>query len=164
MSLKEADIVRYVVNHFNKFFPDLDFCKTEYSLRDFRVDILASFEANLKDLNVRDEDYICRPAVFIEVKYKSKMRDLLHELNKQLEFQKWYLNTAKAFCLICVLSDSFNETDIKFMESNSIIMYKYSYINDDLSTLKIEEYNSSKYKIEQEIYGDESKIKKTNKK
>ena len=73
------------------------------------------------------------------------MRELLFELKKQLDFQKWYMNTAKAFCMIAVLSDDFDEAMVDYMEDNGIIMYRYSYEDEDLSTLVIEEYNSSKY-------------------
>lgn len=162
--IKEIDVVKYVIQNFNTYFPDFKFHKTEFSLRNFRVDILASFEADLKDLGLRDESFICRPALFIEVKHNSKMRDLMLELKKQLNFQKWYMNIAKAFCMIAVLSDEFDETMVDYMEENGIIMYRYSYENEDLSTLTIEEYNSSKYKLENP--GDEkyyeSEISKAN--
>lgn len=146
--IKESDIVKHVTEHFNDYFPDFKFHKTEYSLRNFRVDILASFKTDLKDLGLRDESYICEPALFIEVKHNSEMRELLFELKKQLDFQKWYMNTAKAFCMIAVLSDDFDEAMVDYMEDNGIIMYRYSYEDEDLSTLVIEEYNSSKYKLE----------------
>lgn len=165
MALKEKDIVNYIVVNFDKFFPELKFNKTEYKLRDFRVDILASFYANLKDYNLRDKDYYCFPSVFIEVKHKSLMRDLLFEMNKQIEFRDWYINTAKALCIICVLSDDFNKSMVDYMEKNNIMMFKYHYENDDITTLTIEEYNSSKY-ISEHVEDDdnESKIKKANQK
>ena len=114
--IKESDIVKHVTEHFNDYFPDFKFHKTEYSLRNFRVDILASFKTDLKDLGLRDESYICEPALFIEVKHNSEMRELLFELKKQLDFQKWYMNTAKAFCMIAVLSDDFDEAIVRYMK------------------------------------------------
>jgi hypothetical protein len=148
-TLKEKDIVKEIVDNWGDYFPDLQFCKTEYSLRNFRVDMLASFDANLKDLGLRDEDYFCKPAVFIEVKYNSNMRDLIFELQKQIQFRDWYINTAKAFCVICVLSDDYDIDMVKFMEDNSIVMYKYSIEDDDISTLSIEEYNSKTFELEE---------------
>lgn len=148
-TLKEKDIVKQVVDNWGFYFPDLHFCKTEYSLRNFRVDILADFKANLKDLGLREEDYYCSPAVFMEVKYNSNMRDLIYELQKQIQFRDWYINYGKAFCVICVLSDEFDEDMVKFMEDNSIIMYKYEIDDDDISTLSIKEYNSKQLELEE---------------
>lgn len=143
MSLKEKDIVKQIIKKWNNYFPELNFCKTEYTLRNFRVDILADFHANLKDFGIRNEDYYCKPAVFFEVKYNSNMRDLIFELQKQIQFRNWYINTAKGFCLICVLSDEYDEDMVKFMQDNSIIMYKYFIKEKDIETLTIEEF---KYK------------------
>lgn len=148
-TLKEKDIVKQVVDNWGHYFPDLRFCKTEYSLRNFRVDILASFKANLKDLGLREEDYYCSPAVFVEVKYNSNMRDLIYELQKQIQFRDWYINIGKAFCMICVLLDDFDEDMVKFMENNSILMYKYEIDNDDISTLSIKEYSSKIFELEE---------------
>ena len=147
--LKEKDIVKQVVDNWDKYFPDLHFCKTEYSLRNFRVDILADFAANLKDLGLRETDYNCRPAVFVEVKYNSNMRDLIFELQKQIQFRNWYINCGKAFCMICVLSDDYDIDMVKFMEDNAIIMYKYEIEDDDISTLTIKEYNSNQLELEE---------------
>lgn len=146
--LKEKDIVKHIVDNWDKYFPDLRFCKTEYSLKNFRVDILADFEANLKDLGIREDDYICRPAVFFEAKYQSNMRDLIYELQKQIKFRDWYINIAKAFCMICVISDEFDPDMIDFMESNSILMYKYEMENNNLNTLVIKEYNKNIFELE----------------
>lgn len=148
-TLKEKDIVKEIIDHWGDYFPDLQFCKIEYSLRNFRVDMLASFDANLKDLGLRNEDYFCKPAVFIEVKYNSNMRDLIFELQKQIQFRDWYINIGKAFCVICVLSDDYDIDMVKFMEDNSIVMYKYSIEDDDISTLFIEEYNSKTFELEE---------------
>ena len=146
--IKEKDIVKQIVDNWDKYFPDLRFCKTEYKLQNSRIDILADFEANLKDLGIREEDYICRPAVFFEVKYDSNMRDLLFELQKQINFRNRYININKAFCIICTISDEYDEDMVNFMEENNIIMYKYKITNNDLNTLTIEEYNRKQFEIE----------------
>lgn len=146
--LKEKDIVKHIVDNWDKFFPDLRYCKTEHSLQNFRIDILADFEANLKDLGIREEDYFCRPSVFFEVKYNSNMRDLLFELQKQINFRNRYININKAFCMICTISDDYDSDMIEFMEDNSITMYKYEIENNDLSTLKMKEYNRKLFEIE----------------
>jgi hypothetical protein len=148
-TLKEKDIVKQVVDNWGHYFPDLRFCKTEYTLRNFRVDILADFKANLKDLGIREEDYFCNPAVFIEVKFNSNMRDLIFELQKQIQFRDWYIKYGKAFCMICVLSDEYDLDMVKFMEDNSIIMYKYEIEDNDIETLSIKEYNSNLFELEE---------------
>jgi hypothetical protein len=147
--IKEKDIVKQIVDNWNNYFPDLRFCKTEYTLRNFRVDILADFEANLKDLGIREKDYFCRPAVFFEVKFDSSMRDLLFEMQKQISFRDFYINVNKAFCMICVISDEFDDTMVDFMEQHNIIMYKYEIKNNDLNTLSIKEYNRQIFELEE---------------
>lgn len=147
--LKEKDIVKQVVDNWEGYFPDLRFCKKEYSLRNFRVDMLADFEANLKDLGLRDEDYFCKPAVFFEVKYNSNMRDLIFELQKQIQFRDWYINIGKAFCVICVLSDDYDADMVKFMNDNSVVMYKYEIKDDDITTLSIKEYGINQLELEE---------------
>lgn len=146
--LKEKNIVNHIVSNWNNFFPDIDFWKTEYSLRDFRVDIAATFEANLKDIGVRDTDYICRPTVFFEVKYNSTMRDLIFELQKQIAFRDWYIRSG-CFCMICVISDEFNQHMVKFMEDNNIEMFKINISDDNLETMTIKEYNSISFEEEE---------------
>lgn len=143
MDLKEKDIVKQITKNWDNYFPELKFCKTEYKLKNFRVDILADFPANLKELGIREKDFYCKPAVFFEVKYNSNMRDLIFELQKQIQFRNWYINIAKSFCIICVLSDEFDDDMVKFMQDNSIIMYKYMIKEKDIKTLTIEEF---KYK------------------
>ena len=39
-----------------------------------------------------------------------------------------------------VISDSFDKDMVKFMKDNDIIMYKYTIENEDLSTMKMEQY------------------------
>ena len=147
--LKEKDIVKHIVDNWDNFFPDLRYCKTEHSLQNFRIDILADFEANLKDLGIREEDYFCRPSVFFEVKYNSNMRDLIYELQKQIQFRDWYIKYGKSFCMICVLSDDYDSDMVKFMEDHSIVMYKYEIEDDDITTLSIKEYNSKVLELEE---------------
>ena len=128
--IKENDIVKYVCNNFNKFFKDLKFVRTEFSLRNFRVDIFATY---------KDENTNTWPSVFFEVKHQSYMRDLLFELNKQIKFRDWYNSNPNCLCHICVLSDKFEDSMLDFFKDNNIRLFKYSYDNDDLNTLKIEE-------------------------
>ena len=149
--IKEKDIVNYIVKHWDTYFPELKFCRTEYILRDFRVDIFACMNVNLKELGIRNDDYITNIPVFFEAKFDSNMRDLLCELNKQIQFRDFYINKGKCFCILCVLSDKYDGDMVKFMEDNDIIMYKYSFENDDLTTLKIKEYNSKTFIIEDDI-------------
>lgn len=137
---KEKDIVKHIVQNWDNFFPDLTFRRTELKMRDFRVDIFASFYANLKDLGVRDQDYWCHPSVFFEVKYNSNMRDLMFELQKQINFRNWYVGETKAMCVINVISDDYNADMVKFMQENNIYMFKISMEDDDIETLKIKEY------------------------
>lgn len=138
--IKEKDIVNKLIANWSTYFPDLNKARKEYVLRDSRVDILSSFNANLKDLGVREEDYFCSPAVFFEVKYNSNMRDLLFELQKLVKFRDWYINIGKAFCMICVISDDYDEYMVDFMLDNQISMFQLSIENDDIATLKVEEY------------------------
>lgn len=146
---KEKDIVRYIENNWDKYFPELKFWKTEYSLRDFRIDISASFDANLKELGVRDDDCNANCPVFFEVKYNSEMRDLMFELQKQIKFRDFYINYGKAFCMICVISDKYDDHMVKFMEDNNITMFKIDIIEDDIRTMTITEYNTKIYKREE---------------
>ena len=44
--LKEKDIVKKIVDSWEDYFPQLRFWRTEYSFRDFRVDIAADFEVD----------------------------------------------------------------------------------------------------------------------
>lgn len=143
--LKEKDIVNYIKSNWDKYFLDLKFYKTEFSLRDFRVDIAAQLTANLKDLKIREEDYIYNVPVFFEVKYNSEMRDLMFELQKQIKFRNFYINNGKCFCMICVISDEFNHHMVQFMENNNIEMFKINIEDDNLETMTITEYNSFVY-------------------
>lgn len=141
--LKEKNIVNHIVSNWNKYFPDIDFWKTEFSLRNFRIDIAASMQLNLKDIGLRDEDYILeRAPIFFEVKYNSNMRDLMFELQKQISFRNWYSTYGKAFCMICVISDEFDEDMVKFMIDNSINMFKIDITDDNLDEMTITEYRS----------------------
>lgn len=141
MALKEKDIVKHITENWDKYFPDIRFWRTEYSFRDFRVDIAADFKVNLKDLGIREEDCWCRPPIFFEVKYKSEMRDLLFELQKQIAFRDWYTNIAKCFCMICVISDRYDEHMVKFMRDHNVHMYLIEMEDEDLDTLTLTEYN-----------------------
>lgn len=140
-SLKEKDIVNHITKNWNKYFEGSTFRRTEYSLRDFRIDILSSFSINLKDLGIRDEDCIAEASIFFEVKWKSEMRDLLFELKKQIKFRDWYIECGKAYCMICVISDEFDPHMVDFMLEHNIFMYKINMENEnDLNSIKIEEY------------------------
>lgn len=144
-TLKEKDIVDHITKNWSTYFEGTNFCKTEFSLKDFRVDILASFPANLKDLGIRDEDYFTHPSIFFEVKWRSEMRDLIYELKKQIAFRDWYIKYGKAFCMICVISDEFDSHMVDFMVENNISMFKIDIEENDLSTLTISEYDTYSY-------------------
>lgn len=138
--LKEKDIVEYIVNNWDKFFEGTKFIKTEFTLRDFRVDIFASFPVDLKDLGLREKSYPVKASIFFEVKWKSTMRDLLFELKKQIAFRDWYINYGKAYCEICVISDEYDKHMVDFMVENEITMFKIDIKDNDLSTMTISEY------------------------
>lgn len=142
--IKEKDIVNHIIKNWNNYFSDLTFWKTEYSLRNFRVDIAAYFNANLKDFNIREEDYWCKPTVFFEVKHNSEMRDLIFELEKQIKFRDWYINVNKALVVIAVILDDYSDSDIiDYLKKNNIMMYQYFIENDDINTLQIKEYKQT---------------------
>ena len=147
--IKEKDIVKKLKDNWNNYFPELIGCKLEYTLKDSRVDILSSVPVNFKELGLRDHDYYCNSPVFFEVKYNSNMRDLMFELQKLITHRDFYINYGKAFCVICVISDEFDEYMVEFMETNNILMYKLSLEDEDIDTLIIEEYNSTKFELEQ---------------
>lgn len=147
-NLKEKDIVNHIVSNFDKYFPDIKFWRTEFSMRDFRVDIVANNLVDLKDLNIREESYICNTPVFFEVKYNSNMRDLLFELQKQINFRDWYINYGKCFCMICVISDEFDHHMVRFMEQHNIPMFKINMKDEDLDTLTLSEYSLNAFELE----------------
>lgn len=147
MALKEKDIVNHLCENWETYFPELKGCKKEYSFRDSRVDILSSIPVDLYEEGIREEDDPFRytnAAVFVEVKFNSEMRDLLFELKKHIDFRNWYIEYGKSLCYIVVISDKFEPNMVKFMEENDITMFKYTIENEDLNTLKIEEYETVK--------------------
>lgn len=144
--LKEKDIVNHLYDNWHIYFPELIGCKKEVSFRDSRVDILSSCPVDLHEFGIRNEDDLLRhinAAVFVEVKYNNNDRDLLFELQKHINFKKWYVDVGKSYCYIVVISDNFDDNMVKFMEENDIIMYKYSIDNEDLNTFKIEHYTKN---------------------
>ena len=147
-ALKEKDIVNQITSNFNNYFPELIGCRTEYKFRDSRIDIFSSLRVNFKELGLREKDYFCNSPVFFEVKYNSNMRDLMFELQKLIKFRNWYYDYGKAFAVICVISDEYDEYMVEFMEANNVLMYKINIENDDLTTLTLEEYNSTKFELE----------------
>lgn len=152
MTLKEKDIVKHLEENWNTYFPDFIGCKIEHTFRNSRVDIFSSCPVDLYELGIRDKDDILRyinASVFVEVKYNSNMRDLLYELQKHISFRDWYVNYGKSWCFIIVISDEFDYEMVKFMESNNIIMYKYSMEEEDLSTFKLEEYSMKQVELEE---------------
>lgn len=151
MILKEKDIVLHLKENWNTYFPEFIGCKIEHPFRDSRVDIFSSCPVDLYELGIRGEDEMFRhinASVFVEVKYNSNMRDLLFELQKHISFRDWHVNYGRSWCFVMVISDEFDYEMVKFMESNDIIMYKYSMENEDLSTFKIEEYSLNKFELE----------------
>lgn len=152
MALKEKDIANHLKENWNTYFPELIGCKLEVPIRNSRVDILSSVPVDLFELGIKSENDKFRfinAAVFVEIKYNSNMRDLLYELQKHISFRDWYVNVGKAWCFIMVISDEFDYEMVKFMEDNNIMMYKYTFENDDLSTFKIEEYNMRNIELEE---------------
>lgn len=152
--LKEKDIAKHLKDNWNKYFPELIGCKLEVPIKNSRVDILSSYPIDLFELGLRDEDDLLRyinAAVFVEIKYKSDMRDLLFELQKHISFRDWYINIAKSWCFIMVISDDFDNDMINFMLDNNILIYQYSIDNDDLSTFSISEYTTNNLKLDKDI-------------
>ena len=142
-TLKEKDIVNYLCDNWNKYFPDLIGCRKEFTIRDSRVDILSSKKTDLYALGIRSEEDLYRyinAAVFVEVKYNENNRDLIYELQKHIEFRDWYINYGKAYCIIMTISDEYDQYMTKFIRNNKIIAYKYSIEDDNLDTFKIWEY------------------------
>lgn len=138
--LKERDIVNKIIESWNKFFPDLKFYKKEFVLRNFRVDIAAGFDINLKEIHGEEYNKKAHAPVFFEVKYNSEMRDLIFELEKQISFRDWYTNVSKCLAMVCVISDKFDKDMVKYMEKNNVHMFKIYIENDDIDTLEIKEY------------------------
>lgn len=142
--LKEKDIVNKIVGSWENYFPDLSFVKTEYSFRDFRVDIFADFEVDREAFNLSPSNYKLRAPVFFEVKYNSEMRDLIYELQKQIHFRDFYTNIAGNLAFICVISDKFDDqTMVDFMIQNQIYMYKIDIKDDNIDTLMLTEINQN---------------------
>ena len=150
-NLKEKDIIRYVVNNWDRFFPEIDFYKTEFSFRDFRVDIAAKLDMSFEDLGQPAKPWGLQAPIFFEVKYNSEMRDLLFELQKQISFRNWYINVAKSYCMVCVISDKFDGHMVKYMMDNDIPMFKINIENDNLENMTIVEYKPN-YRGEVEKY------------
>ena len=139
---KERDIVNQIVKDWDKHFPDLKLYKTEWSFRNFRVDIAAGFD--IIDYN----GVTCHAPALFEVKYNSEARDLIFELQKQLEFRNFYnLNHA---CVICVIADKYDKTMLKFIFDNEIIAYKLELKDYILETLELTELTNELI-IEKEI-------------
>ena len=138
---KEKHIVKQIVNNWDKYFPDLKFYKTEWSFRNFRVDIAAGFDIDLQEIGKSDVPRGCHVPVLFEVKYNSEARDLLFEMQKQLEFANYY--NKNNMCVICVISDEFDISMQKFLIDNDILMFKISMIDDDIETLELEDFEST---------------------
>lgn len=138
--LKEKDIVKKIVDSWEDYFPQLRFWRTEYSFRDFRVDIAADFEVDREAYGLKPSSFKHRAPVFFEVKYNSEMRDLIYELKKQLAFRNFYVDIAGHLAFICVISDKFEPTMTKFMIENDIKMFKINIENDDIDSLTLTEY------------------------
>lgn len=138
--LKEKDIVKKIVDSWEDYFPELNFWKTEYAFRNFRVDIAADFEVDREAYGLKPSKFKLMAPVFFEVKYNSEMRDLIYELKKQLEFRNFYTDVAGNLAYICVISDKFEPTMTKFMIENNIIMYQIHIIDDNIDTLTLTHY------------------------
>lgn len=142
--LKEKDIVKKIVGSWENYFPDLSFVKTEFSFRDFRVDIFADFEVDREAFGLKPSEYKLRAPVFFEVKYSSEMRDLIYELQKQIRFRDFYTNIAGNLAIICVILDKFeDQTMIDFMIENQIYMYQINIEDDNIDTLTLTEVNKN---------------------
>lgn len=137
---KEKDIVKHIVDNWEKFFPELIFKRTEFQARsDYRCDILSFLPMNLKDYGY-EQDEIHYAGIYTEVKYNSASRDLIFELEK-----------AKACCshpavkrprFIGVIMDDYtNETIVDYLISNDIIMWKIDMKEDDIESMQISLYN-----------------------
>lgn len=140
-TIKEKDIVKQIVDNWDRYFPDLKFFKTEWTFRNFRVDIAAGFDADAQELGKSDVPRRIHVPVWFEVKYNSEARDLLFEMQKQLNFAKYY--NKNNMCMLCVISDDFDISMQKFLIENNILMFKISMENEDLDTLKVEDFSST---------------------
>ena len=87
--IKEKDIVRKIVSSWDSYFPELNFRKTEFKFRNSRIDIFADFEVDREAFGLRSSPFKLMAPVFFEVKWNSEMRDLIYELQKQIEFRVW---------------------------------------------------------------------------
>lgn len=120
----EKDIVNHVVKNWDTLFPDLIFVKTEYSLRNFRVDILAYKKGDRKH------------SVFIEVKHNSSQRDLIYEITKQIKFADWYNQFSRVS--LYTLAEDYDSFIAEWLTDNNVKQYIYSYENE-LENFKIKE-------------------------
>lgn len=142
--LKESNIVNHLVNNWDKYFENTIFWKTEYSLRNFRVDIASYVNSDFKE-----KGKFTQVPIFIEVKYNSNMRDLMFELQKQISFRDFYTKYGKSFCMICVISDEFDYDMVRFMTDNNIEMLKINIKDDDLESMTLTEYSLVSYEKEE---------------
>lgn len=139
--LKEKDIVNKIVSSWEDYFPELNFRKTEYVFKNSRIDIFADFEVDRELFELKPSPYKLMAPVFFEVKWQSEMRDLIYELQKQIEFRDFYTNVAGNLAVICVISDKFTDkTMVKYMIDNNVHMYIVTVIDDDIDTLTLTEY------------------------
>lgn len=139
--IKEKDIVKKIVDNWEDYFPTLRFWRTEYRFRNFRVDIAADFEVDRELYGLKPSPYVLRAPVFFETKYESEMRDLVFELEKQIQFRDFYTNVAGNLAYVCVISDRFDPDMTKYMIDHDIKMFKINIVDDDIDTLTLTEYN-----------------------
>lgn len=138
--LKEKDIVDYIIDNWDNYFKDINmFFQTKewQPKQNYRADLLAYTNINLKEYGYSDKDEIYRASVIIECKFKSMQRDLIYELKKAIHIRD-YIAKFNRPVFIGVLSDSFlDEYIYDFILENNIICWKINIKNNDLTTLSI---------------------------
>lgn len=144
--LKEKDIVTYIVDNWDKYFPELIFKKTEFQARsDYRCDILCFLEMNLREYGY-DEDGIHYAGIYTEVKYNSPSRDLIFELEKAIDCCS-HPSIKHPRYVAVIMDDYSDETILNYLIENDIIMWKIDIVDDNLEEMKIYLYEPDEFNV-----------------
>jgi hypothetical protein len=139
--ITERKVVDYIIENWDKFFPDIQYLWKEHSFTEnWRCDIVGCIPMQLGEEYgfPNDDPYNYKALICFEAKYNSASRDLIYELEKAVKF----LSKSKYPNYVCVLLDDYNDEGIyDYLVANNINMYKYTFKDDDLSTMKVEVFN-----------------------
>ena len=142
-SLSEKEIVNHIIKNWDKFFEkdNIKFQKTEWqALENYRADIMAYIDLDLKDIGWREESEMYRTLVILECKYQSESRDLIYELEKA-KYIQWYLDERSNYphpVFIGVISDDFSDKAIyDYLIENNIHMWKINIKDDNIETMTL---------------------------